>query len=108
MTADVRPTLDQIRVPVTASGPTHVPHALHLQLANVNADTEGLRQVKGGKSSDAELVGTWALEYEQSALGGDDVASFFRSLDDNCVWHLHHLDQVICLESCFEWAVTLH
>ena len=37
------------------------------------------------------------LPYEQSAIRGEDVVNFFRSLDDNCVWHLHHLDQVMCL-----------
>ena len=38
-----------------------------------------------------------ALRYEQSALNSTQVSSFFRSLDDNCVWHLYHFDQVLSL-----------
>ena len=32
-------------------------------------------------------------------MPGAEVVSFYRSLDDNCVWHLHHHDQV-CSFSC--------
>jgi len=38
-----------------------------------------------------------ALIYKHSALASDDVTSFFHSLDDNCVWHLYHFDQVVQL-----------
>ncbi len=87
-------------MPVTASPPTHVPHALRLHI-NGHQVAAGFGEGRGNRA--AQIASTWALEYEQSAIGGDDVASFFRSLDDNCVWHLHHLDQVgrrACLYAC--------
>ena len=37
------------------------------------------------------------LSYKHSVLASDDVSSFFHSLDDNCVWHLYHFDQVMPL-----------
>ncbi len=37
---------------------------------------------------------TYLTDDLASALNSQDVACFFRSLDDNSVWHLYHFDQV--------------
>lgn len=93
--ARIRDKYDEVQIPLDAPYPAGIPTALKIEMTGTALAVRNSGQadgVKGLRPSKYQGVGT--LEYEQSAMRGEDVATFFQSLDDNCVWHLHHLDQV--------------
>ena len=50
--------------------------------------------------SEEHLQGDDSLRYLNSTLNSHDISTFFGSLDDNCVWHLYHFDQVCAVWDC--------
>ena len=89
------------------SGAPHVPQLqMHYMTAGCKVNARVAGAVKVGANADIsamQLAGITEenmsedLTYVHSALNSHEVSSFFKSLDDNCVWHLYHFDEVLAL-----------